>query len=56
MLVDILGHAGGAIVSPSSDQRIRNDECFVNLFIDVESTHRRAAATISVIKGAGGIL
>ena len=54
MFVDIIGHAGGTMVSPSSDQRLRNGECFVNLFIDVESTHRRAAATISVIEGAGG--
>ena len=56
MFVDIIGHADGTMVSPSSDQRLGNRECFVNLFIDVESTHRRAAATISVIKGAGSIL
>ena len=56
MHVDIIGHAGGTIVSPSSDERLRNGECLVNLFIDVESTHRRAAATISVIEGAGGWL
>ena len=56
MFVDIIGHADGTMVSPSSDQRIRNGECFVNLFIDMESTHRRTVATISVIEGAGGIL
>ena len=51
MLVEIIGHTGGTIVSPSSDQRLGNGECFVNLFIDVKSTHTRAAATISVIEG-----